>query len=172
MTLMASKVSIVDFEQVFLLGSSLTNEYTEQKLRILIKSIHGAITSLSRIRYGPKKNMKRIKLTNKFLKEHTKRNTKLNLQLKNYCVWLFRRCKREFYTSLHKKKTTDNKVLEICKTILARNTARINFFPNVVTNLNISKIDKHWHVLFKKESARAIYTLCLNGGLHWNKTPS
>ena len=29
MTLMGSNVSIVDFEQVFLVGSSLTNEYTE-----------------------------------------------------------------------------------------------------------------------------------------------
>ena len=39
MTLMGSNVSIVDFEQVFfLVGSSLTNEYIEQKLRILIES--------------------------------------------------------------------------------------------------------------------------------------
>ena len=39
MTLMGSNVSIVDFKQVFfLVGSSLTNEYTEQKLRILIES--------------------------------------------------------------------------------------------------------------------------------------
>ena len=68
MTLMASKVSIVDFEQVFLLGSSLANEYTKQKLQILIKSMHGAITCLSRIRYGPKTIMKRIKLRNKFVK--------------------------------------------------------------------------------------------------------
>ena len=44
MTLMGSNVSIVDFEKVFLVGSSLTNEYNKQKLRILIESMHGAIT--------------------------------------------------------------------------------------------------------------------------------
>ena len=44
MTVMGSNVSIVDFEKVFLVGSSLTNEYNEQKLRILIESMHGAIT--------------------------------------------------------------------------------------------------------------------------------
>ena len=44
MRLMASKVSIIDSEQAFLLGASLTSEYTKQKLRILIKSMHGAIT--------------------------------------------------------------------------------------------------------------------------------
>ena len=128
MTLMSSYVSIVDSEQVFfLVGSSLTNEYTEQKLRILIESMHGTITCPSWIGYCPKKNLKKIKLRNKFLKEHTKRNTKLNLQLKSYCVLLFKRCKREYYNSLY-----------------ARNTVQINFFPNVVTNLNISKIDKPW----------------------------
>ena len=72
MTLMGSNVSIVDFE-VFLVGSSLTNEYNEQKLRILIESMDGAITCPSGIRYCPKKNMKRIKLRNKFLKEHKKK---------------------------------------------------------------------------------------------------
>ena len=70
------------------------------------------------------KEYERIRLRNKFRKEQTKRNTKLNLQLKKYCVLLFRRCKREYYHSIHYRQN----ILEICKTILARNTAQINFF--------------------------------------------
>ena len=130
MTLMGSDVSTVDFEQVFfffLVGSSLTNEYTEQKLRILIESMHGAITCPSWIRYCPKKNMKRIKLRNKFLKEHIKRNTKLNLQLKNYCVLLFKRCKREYYNSLYKK-TTNKKFWKYAKLFLPKIRYKLIFF--------------------------------------------
>ena len=127
----------------FFVGSSLTNEYNEQKLQILIESMHGAITCPPWIRYFPKKNMKRIKLRNKFLKEHIKRNTKLNLQLKNYCVLLFRRCKREYYNSLHKK-TTNKKFWKYAKPFLPEIRYKLIFFQNVVTDLNISKIHKHW----------------------------
>ena len=133
---------LLTLNKFFLVGSSLTNEYTEQKLRILIESMHRAITCPSWIRYCPKKNMKRIKLRNKFLKEHIKRNTKLNLQLKNYSILLFKRCKREYYNSLYKK--TNKKFWKYAKSFLPEIRYKLFFFPNVVTNLNISKIDKHW----------------------------
>ena len=86
--------------------------------------------------------MKRIKLRNKFLKEHIKRNTKLNLQLKNYCILSFKRCKREYYNSLYKK-TANKKFWKYAKSFLPEIWYTLIFFPNVVTNLNISKIDKH-----------------------------
>ena len=110
--------------------------------------------------------MLRTKLRNIFLKNRTEENKNSYTKLRNFCVTLLRKSKREYFNNLNEKNACDNKKFwRVVKPLLSnkiisnekitiaegdkiirsdKETAKVlnEFFANVVTSLNIPQFNQ------------------------------
>ena len=74
--------------------------------------------------------MSRSRLRNKFLKEKTEENRKNYKKMRNYCVRLVKKTKKEFYSSLDPKVITDNK--KVWKIVKPMFTDKVQQTQNII----------------------------------------
>ena len=73
--------------------------------------------------------MKRSRLKNKYLKENTPENKTNYNQIRNYCVMLVRKSKKDYYSQLDTRDIIDNK--KFWKTVKAMFTDKIKHTQNI-----------------------------------------